>query len=140
LAISYAAVFLTGQRLILFPPLTVIAFEAFSNPARCPWNARPGALTIVCTLCAVSGNAGRLFVGTGFVPTFLIMAIGILILRGSRLLVPPALAVGIIPLILTKPDVWYPLDVALGTAIVASLGFFLVQERFPPSPHHKGRH
>jgi hypothetical protein len=45
----------TGWRLILFPPLVVIAFEMFAHARVCPWARRPFALPVACVLCATAG-------------------------------------------------------------------------------------
>jgi hypothetical protein len=50
--LAVLAVFLTGLRFLLYPPLVVMTYEMFSYPRACPWAQRPLHLPIACCLTA----------------------------------------------------------------------------------------
>lgn len=108
---------LTGWRLVLFPPLVVIGFEAFAHPAVCPWAARPLALGVACGLTATAGVVCVSLLGAGLLGAMCSILAGILVLRVLDLHVPPALAVGLLPFVMTHPSFTFPAAVVLGTAI-----------------------
>lgn len=126
MVIVVAGVFLvnvTGWRLILFPPLIVIAFEMFGHPSICPWARRPMRLPIACFLTAGGGFLAVHFFGHGVVTTMISLAFGIGVLRLLDLHVPPALAVALIPQVLEHLDWRYPVSVLVGTLLI-TLTFF----------------
>lgn len=114
----------TGLRLIVFPPLVVIAFEMFAHPSVCPWAKRPLRLPLACFLAASVGLIAVSLLGTGVLTTMLSLAAGICILRLLDLHIPPALAVALIPQVLHDPSWHYPLAVLTGTALLT--GHFLL--------------
>ncbi|HVC31857.1 MAG TPA: hypothetical protein VND24_11775, partial [Steroidobacteraceae bacterium] len=120
LLLTVAASEITGWRLVLFPPLVVIAFEAFAHSSVCPWGGRTVALTVACGVTALAGVLCATYLGTGPVGAMCSMLAGIAVLRVLDLHVPPALAVGLLPFVIPHPDWEFPLAVSLGTAIQAS--------------------
>ena len=104
----------SGLRLILFPPLIVIAYEMFAHPTACPWVGKPLALPGVCVVNAVAGWSAVSLFGSGAVAAACAMALGIVALLLLRLRMPPALAVGLLPLVITSPTIKYPISVAIG--------------------------
>lgn len=104
----------SGLRPILFPPLIVIAYEMFAHPTACPWAGKPLALPGVCVLNAVAGWGAVSLFGSGGVAAAGGMAFGIVALRLLRLRMPPALAVGLLPLVIDSPSIEYPISVAIG--------------------------
>lgn len=103
-----------GLRLILFPPLIVIAYEMFAHPTTCPWAGKPVALPGVCVLNAVAGWGAVGLFGRGAIAAACAMALGIVALRLLRLRMPPALAVGLLPLVIDSPSIKFPISVAIG--------------------------
>jgi hypothetical protein len=95
-----------GLRFLLFPPLAVIGYEMFAHAPTCPWAKRPFALPLACTLAAVAGVA---------------LVAGVGILRVLDLHAPPALAVALLPLIMTKPDYAFAGAVATTTLLLSGL-------------------
>lgn len=114
---------LTGVRLIVFPPLIVIAFEMFAHPSICPWARRPIRLPIACMLAAAGGLLAVKWLGPGVLATMISLALGIGVLRLLDLHVPPTLAVALIPQVLLNPTWLYPVAVAAGTLLLTI--FFL---------------
>lgn len=127
LLIDISLVKLTGWRMILFPPIIVVAFEMFSHPTVCPWARRPLRMPVACFLSAAAGLAAVIYLGAGVVTTILSLAIAIVILRWLDLRCPPALAVSLIPQILPAPNWHYPFGVATGTTLLT--GLFLLSRR-----------
>lgn len=107
------------QRLILFPPLVVIAFEMFTHPDTCPWAAHPARLPVACALSALAGFLLLSGLGAGVLSTMGSVGLAIVILRTMRLHLPPAVAVALIPQIAEAPDWRYPVAVAGGSSLVA---------------------
>ncbi|OBG31692.1 hypothetical protein A5673_26475 [Mycobacterium sp. E3198] len=118
----------SGLRLILFPPLIVIAYEMFAHPTVCPWAGKPMALPAACLLTSTAGCVAVALFGTGAIAAACAMALGVIVLRLLRLHMPPALAVGLLPLVIRSPDFTYPLSVAIGTGAL-TLAFQLYHRR-----------
>ena len=129
------------MKLVLYPPLAVIGFEMFARTVDCPWAARPLALSVICVLTASCGLACVLAFGAGPLAAAGNMTAGILILRLFDLHVPPALAVGLLPLIVPRPDVSMLVAIGLGTLLLAAM--FLLWRRegstLPLSPFRHNR-
>ncbi len=111
-----------GLRFVLFPPLTVIAFETFAHPTHCPWAHRPVALLVACTLTAAIGVVCVRLIGEGPLAAMLSILAGAVLLRRLAVYVPPALAVGLLPFVIAQPDWRFPLAALLGTAL--QIGMF----------------
>jgi hypothetical protein len=56
---------IAGLKLVLFPPLVVIAYEMFAHTDVCPWVRRPFTLPVACVLGAATGAASVLLLGMG---------------------------------------------------------------------------
>jgi hypothetical protein len=115
LLFEYALVKLTGLRLILFPPLAVIAFEMFAHADVCPWAGRPFTLPLACTMTAVAGVAAVAAFGVGAISVFIALLAGVATLRTLRLHLPPALAIGLLPQVMPRVDWLFAVSVAVGT-------------------------
>lgn len=113
-------VHLTGWRFVLFPPLAVIGFEMFAHPQVCPWANRPLALPAVCLLSALCGWGLVLWFGPGALVAAGATALGVLVLLLFDLRAPPALSVALLPFVMDRPDLSYPLAVALGAAVLSA--------------------
>jgi hypothetical protein len=120
LLLAYGLAVVTGLRLILFPPLVVIAFEMFAHAKVAPWVQRPFALPLVCTIAAAAGLAALLAVGAGPLSVVISLLAGIVTLRAMRLHFPPALAVGLLPQIMPHADWYFVLAIALGATTLAA--------------------
>ena len=124
-ALAVVAVELTGLRFILFPPLVVIGFEMFVHPDECPWAHRPLMLPVACVLAATAGFLFWRFLGVTPLAAAMSMGAGIIVFRALDLHVPPALAVALLPMVMSHPDWRYPLSVGMGTLMLTLwfLGF-----------------
>jgi len=115
---------LSGERFLLFPPLAVLAYEMFAHAAVCPWARRPLALPVICGLAAGLGVGVVALLGAQPLAAGAI-ALGVtLLLRLFRAHVPPAIAVGLLPLLMTDPDHRYVGAVLFSTAML-TLAFVL---------------
>jgi HPP family len=114
----------SGLRFILFPPLIVIAYEMFAHPTSCPWAGKPLALPVACFLTSTAGWLAVSLLGSGGIAAACGMVSGIIVLRVLRIHMPPALAVGLLPLIIDCPSVKYPISVTIGTGAL-TLAFLL---------------
>jgi hypothetical protein len=127
LLVTYGCVALTGWRFLLYPPLVVIGFEMLAHTDRCPWSENPLLVPLVCFLTAAGGMVFFTVFGPGLLAAAVSMACGAAILRAFDLHVPPALAVGLLPLVIDRPTLWYPVAIALGTSILTVC--FLLHQR-----------
>lgn len=105
----------SGLRLILFPPLVVIAYEMFAHASACPWAGRPLALTAACFLTSTLGWAAVSLLGSRGIAAACAMVSCVITLRVLQLHLPPALALGLLPLVIDSPNIKYPISVAIGT-------------------------
>ena len=136
-AVTALASQVTGWRLVLFPPLVVIGFEAFAHAEVCPWAPRPLALILACTLTATAGLASMAVLGAGPLAAMCSLFAGVIVLRVLDLHVPPALAVGLLPFVMPHPSVHYAVAVLLGTSLETAL--FLLWRRLAPGAIARGR-
>ena len=107
----------TGLRFILFPPLVVIGFEMFAHPQVCPWAARPWRLPLACVLSAAAGVGAVGLFGAGMGAAIVVMILGIIILHLLDLHGPPALAVGMLPMVIPHPGWVFVAAVGIGTTL-----------------------
>lgn len=104
----------TGLRMVLFPPLVVMAYEIFGHPELPRWAERPLLFPIACVLSAGTGIFVLRTLGEHAWSVVAVFAISMALLRLFRIHMPPALAIGLIPFLMTSPDYWYPVAVAIG--------------------------
>jgi hypothetical protein len=127
LGATYLLSMATGMRMVFFPPLIVIAFEMFAHADVCPWAKRPVLLPAVCTLAAAVGVAALATFSPGIISAVLAMLFGVVMLRATRLHAVPALAIGLLPQVMTRADWHFPLAVAIGSTILTA-SFLLVEK------------
>jgi len=120
LGATYLLSMATGMRMVFFPPLIVIAFEMFAHADVCPWAQRPLLLPAVCTLAAAAGVAALATFGPGVTSTVLAMLFGVVMLRATRLHAIPALAIGLLPQVMTRADWHFPLAVGIGSTLLTA--------------------
>jgi hypothetical protein len=106
---------LTGLRFILFPPLIVMAYELFGHPEIPGWMARPALFPLVCVLTASIGVAACHLCRSSVIGVMLTVLCSVAILRAFKVHMPPALAVGLLPFVMTAPNIRYPISVGIGT-------------------------
>jgi hypothetical protein len=120
LGAAYLLSIATGMRMVFFPPLVVIVFEMFAHADVCPWAKRPMLLPAVCTLAAAAGVATLAAFGPGIISTVMAMLFGVVMLRMTRLHAIPALAIGLLPQVMTRPDWHFPLAVGIGSTLLTA--------------------
>ncbi|KAA8964282.1 MAG: hypothetical protein F6Q13_10170 [Mycobacterium sp.] len=107
---------LSGFRLILVPPLIVMGYEMFAHPASCAWTGKPLSLPVACLLTSTGGWLAVSQFGKGAIAAGCAMVVGIVVLRALKLHLPPALSIGLLPLVIDSPDIGYPISVSIGAA------------------------
>lgn len=117
----------SGLRFILFPPLIVMAYEMFAHPGTCPWARKPVTLPIACCVTSATGLLAVKLLGNSGIAAVVAMMCGIVALRLLRIHMPPALAVGLLPMIINSPDLRYPFSVTIGTGALTLV--FLLYRR-----------
>jgi len=118
-----AAAQITGLRFLLFPPLIVMAYELFGHPEVPGWMKRPALFPIVCLLTASIGLVTYHTFRASFIAVMVTVFCSVVILRLFDVHMPPALAVGLLPFVMTMPDYRFPLSVLLGT-VALTLYYF----------------
>jgi hypothetical protein len=126
-AVLATVVQFTHWRFILFPPLIVMAFEMLGHPETCAWAKAPYTFPVVCTFAAGFGLVVVKFLGVNPIASSIVLAATFLMLRLVRLRMPPALAVGLIPLVIPFPSWQFPVSVAIGTSLLTA--WFLIYRR-----------
>lgn len=124
LALALVAAQITGWRFVLFPPLVVMGFEMFAHAEVCPWAQQPLRLPVAAMLTACAGLLAVHWLGTGALAAALSVLAGVMILDVMKLHVPPAIAVGLLPLVIK--DAGWELPVAVGIGTVLLTGSFLL--------------
>ncbi|MGN1338851.1 MAG: hypothetical protein ACI4WS_01030 [Oscillospiraceae bacterium] len=111
-----------GFGLCVAPPL-LVAFTEFSNP-KSGARKRPLKTLLIIIGCAVSGAALRylLCVIAGLPLTIaaaLSVVVSLLIMRGAKMFIPPAGALGMLPMIIPQETLFiYPLEIAAGAGLL----------------------
>jgi HPP family len=118
----------SGLRFILFPPLIVIAYEMFTHPTTCRWAGKPLALPVACFLTSAVGLLAVTLLRSEGIAAGCSMVFGIVVLRLLKIHMPPALAVGLLPLIIDEPSIRYPVSVGIGTGALTLA--FLIYRRW----------
>lgn len=110
---------LTGLHFILFPPLVVMAYELLGHPEVPGWAARPALFPVVCALTASAGLLASHVFHLSVAGVVLTMLGSIGLSRLFQLHMPPALAIGLLPFVMTAPSIWYPISVAIGATTLS---------------------
>ncbi|WLE58615.1 HPP family protein [Burkholderia plantarii] len=121
LAIAYLLAARAGIRLILFPPLLVLAYEMLIRPEHCPWARRAALVPVLCVACAALGWASVALFGTGPLSVLIAFGLAIVLIRAADAFVLPALAISVIPQIMPHVDWKYPLAIGTGTCVVVAV-------------------
>jgi hypothetical protein len=113
---GYGLVLLLGSRLVLYPPLLVIAYEMLAQRHHCPWQGRYTAVLLVTGGAALAGLL--LMRSLGVVPLAAAAAVLItaVLLHLARLRCPPAFGLALLPFVIPLPPPTYPLFTLAGTA------------------------
>lgn len=112
----------SGLRLLLFPPLLVVAYAMFAHPGSCPWAGKPITLLAACSLMSTAGWVAVGVFGKNGIAAAFSMVIGIVALRLLKFHLPPALAIGLLPIVIPALNVKYSLSVVIG-ALALTLAF-----------------
>ncbi|WP_162631665.1 HPP family protein [Burkholderia sp. JP2-270] len=120
LAFTYFLAARTDLRLILFPPLLVIAYETLVRPETCPWARRTAFLPAICVVTAGFGWASIALFDTGPLSVLCALGASIVFIRAIDVFILPALAISVIPQIMPHTDWKYPVAIGTGTVVVVA--------------------
>jgi hypothetical protein len=117
-----AAAQFTGLHFLLFPPVIAMAYEIIGHPTAPDWVRRPIQFPFVCPADLSSALLTStidlltydLVQGTVLAVMVTILC-SIIILRRFEVHMPPALAVGLLPFVIKRPNYKFPISVFLGT-------------------------
>ena len=115
IAAAYFLGDLSDNRMVLFPPLAVIAFQMFSHPEVCPWALRPAIMPPACILTATIGALFVHVLGVGAASVAFSVIVSIAVIRLLRLHMPPALAVALLPQVMHESSLDFVVGVGGGT-------------------------
>lgn len=125
-----AAAQISEMRFLLFPPLVVMAYELFGHPEVPGWMKRPAFFPLVCLITASIGLLAHRWIHPGYVAVVVTVLCSVLVLRAFTLHMPPALAVGLLPFVMTAPDYRFLISVLFGT-IALTLYHFAYARALP---------
>jgi hypothetical protein len=106
---------ITGLRFLLFPPMIVMAYEVIGHPVVPDWMKRPKLFPLVCLLTASIGLLAREWIDLTVPAVMVTTLCSVVLLRLFEVHMPPALAVGMLPFVIRRPDYRYPISVFFGT-------------------------
>ncbi len=115
IVVTYVLGYLCDDRMVLFPPLAVIAFQMFAHAKVCPWALRPAIMPLACTLTAAIGVLFVHLLGVGAASVVLSVLVSIAVIRLLRLHMPPALAVALLPQVMHSSPLDFVVGVGVGT-------------------------
>jgi hypothetical protein len=110
----------SGLKLLLFPELGALASVVFSDPASL-WARSPLLLVLTPVLTAVPGVLITRSLPYGPLALVLDVAVCLLVIRGLRSPIVPAISAGVLPLALGITSWYYPLAILAGTGGLALL-------------------
>ncbi len=108
----------TGQAYVLFPELGALAWVIFTDP-KGPWASSPRLLVITPVMTALLGVFITRSLPYGALSLSLDVVGCLLLIRGLRSPIVPAISAGVLPLVLGIHDWAYPASIVVGTGGLA---------------------
>ena len=135
IAVTYFLGNLCDDRMVLFPPLAVIAFQMFAHAKVCPWALRPAIMPLACTLTAAIGVLFVHVLGVGTASVVLSVLASVAVIRLLRLHMPPALAVSLLPQVTHASPLDFVIGVGVGTLTLSVI--FVAWKRWKVAFNHE---
>jgi len=133
IALIAAIAKVSGQAYVLFPELGALAWVIFTDP-KGPWATSPRLLMLTPFLTALLGVAITRSLPYGPLSLALDVVGALLIIRGLRSPIVPAISAGVLPLALGIHDWAYPVSILVGTGGLALLSQWRAR-RLAPAPN-----
>jgi hypothetical protein len=108
---------ITGVAYVLFPELAALAYDVFTRP-KGTWARAPVMLVVTPAIAAVSGIMIERSLDYGFSSVLLSVAVSLIIIKGLRSPIAPAISAGLLPIVLKEGSWWYPVAILFGTALL----------------------
>ncbi|MBQ3404738.1 MAG: HPP family protein [Oscillospiraceae bacterium] len=127
-----AAAFLITDNFYFVAPPLIVVFVSMSEPGN-PFDAHPFKAWIVVVLCALLGYLCRMLnIAFAFpltVCALIAMILVMLLMHKSRIFMPPAGAMSLLPLLLPAQGLWlYPIEVAAGSLALVLVAIALARK------------
>ena len=122
---------ITGVPLLLFPELAALSFDIFRRPHGA-WAKAPILLVVTPFLTGLMGTVVARNLPYGLTSVLIIVFLAILIVRALRSPIVPAVAAGLLPLIIGQTSWWYAPSLLIGTSMLA--GISVIRLRLYPLP------
>jgi hypothetical protein len=108
----------TGVIYILFPELAALSWDVMERPQG-HWASAPLLLVISPPITGLFGTVITRTMPYGFASVMLTVAACVVIIRALRSPIAPAIAAGLLPLVLGVTTWWYPTGIFFGTTLLA---------------------
>lgn len=119
----------TGIALLLFPELAALSFDIFRRPHG-TWATAPILLIATPFLTGLVGTVVTQNLQYGLLSVLIAVFLAILIVRALRSPIVPAVAAGLLPVIIGQTSWWYAPSLLVGTSFLA--GISVVRQRLYP--------
>lgn len=110
----------TQVHFILFPELGALGHDVIKRPHG-TWAKAPGMLVLTPPLTGLVGTILVRNMGGGIVPILLATVAAILIIRGLRSPIAPAISAGVLPISLNITSWYYPVSLLVGLVLLAAI-------------------
>lgn len=122
---------ITGIALLLFPELAALSFDIFRRPQGA-WAKAPILLVVTPFLTGLMGTVVAQNLEYGVLSVLITVFLAIVIVRALRSPIVPAVAAGLLPLIIGHTSWWYAPSLLVGTSLLA--GISVIRQRMDPLP------
>lgn len=125
---------ISHRSIILFPPLAVLGFEVLLHTGQHPWRRSPMTFVFIFFLCATGGYLAFRLCGHSVFGVAIAVSIAICIILWRNLYVPPAIAVSILPFVMSKVSPVFPLEITF--SVIALIIVAMARDWLPGKIKH----
>lgn len=121
----------TGIALLLFPELAALSFDVCRRPHGA-WAQAPVLLVVTPFLTGLMGTLVARNLQYGLVSILIVVSLALVIVRVLRSPIVPAVAAGLLPLVIGQTSWWYAPSLLIGTSMLA--GISVIRQRLYSLP------